>query len=495
MGKRTVKNYPSPRLMETIGATNQKPSEAIGELVANCFDARVDDEALHITVDMRNGRIAVVDNGKGMTDDVLEKAVCIAEDMSRHLERGKGAKGHFGMGFKTSCSTLGGFYEIFTRPVENDLEYHVAFDITDYSRRPSGADAWDVSIEDKPADATGPLGDAKHGTAFVVSRLKDENITVSAVLEYLGEAFKGHLETGDEIVIIDDTGAHTAEPRQYDFIPGTLIEIDTSCGPNDIYHITGWVAIDRHTHNNGNYGFNIYRNKQLVETWDKSWFRAHLMTSRIIGEANMDFLDATFYKQGVQQSVAWEIVRAHMNEYLRGVVKASNAVSKEHNISKPTMLKKIVGELREAYEKDPLDPKAFDTAGEGQKKRSPAGGERPRVSDKVKTVVKERGLKLKDGREVKIICLEKESNAHTYAPFDYIFNDEVEDEEQPLELQVIIQTKHPLWEKRHNMDIVKVLATSDAIYRMLVEKLEYDASEATRVRNEWVWIRTSGEEA
>ena len=47
MGKRTVKNYPSPRLMETIGATNQKPSEAIGELVANCFDARVDDERLH----------------------------------------------------------------------------------------------------------------------------------------------------------------------------------------------------------------------------------------------------------------------------------------------------------------------------------------------------------------------------------------------------------------------------------------------------------------
>ena len=50
MGKRVVKNYPSPRLMETIGATNQTPQEAIGELVANCFDARYKDEKLMFNV-------------------------------------------------------------------------------------------------------------------------------------------------------------------------------------------------------------------------------------------------------------------------------------------------------------------------------------------------------------------------------------------------------------------------------------------------------------
>ena len=70
MSKRVVKNYPSPRLMETIGATNQKPAEAIGELVANCFDARYNDEKLNITIDMRNGNIVVMDNGKGMTAEI-----------------------------------------------------------------------------------------------------------------------------------------------------------------------------------------------------------------------------------------------------------------------------------------------------------------------------------------------------------------------------------------------------------------------------------------
>ena len=75
MSRRIVKNYPSPRLMETIGATNQKPAEAIGELVANCFDARVDDNKINIIVDMRKNEIAVIDNGKGMTSQILEKVV------------------------------------------------------------------------------------------------------------------------------------------------------------------------------------------------------------------------------------------------------------------------------------------------------------------------------------------------------------------------------------------------------------------------------------
>lgn len=492
MGRRTVKNYPSPRLMETIGATNLNPSEAIGELVANSFDARPDDSKLHIVVDLRDGMIKVIDDGKGMTDDVLEKAVCIAEDMSRYLERGKGAKGHFGMGFKTSCSTLGGFYEIFTRPLENNYEYHVAFDIREYARRSSGTDAWDVVIEDRIADETGPLGKMDHGTAFVISRLKDDNITVSAVLDYLGEAFKGHLEAGDEIAIVDVNGMHYAEPRTYNFFEGTLIEIDTSCGPEDAYHITGWVGIDQQTHNNGNYGFNIYRNKQLVQTWDKTWFRAHLMTSRIIGEVNMDFLDATFYKQGLQQSEVWEIVRAHMTEYLRGVVKASRSISREHNHEKPAVLKKIVTELRETYDEDPLDSGTYSDLKGDQKRKREESKEKPRVTDKVKTVVSERNLILKDGRTVSIDYVE-ESGSGLDTPFDYIFEGD-DEEDSPLELQVFVLTDHPLWQKRHDSELRKILATSDAIYRVLVEKLDCDASEALKVRNEWVRKRTSGEE-
>lgn len=491
MGKRIVKNYPSPRLMETIGATNQKPPEAIGELVANSFDARNKKEKLDIVIDMQNDKITVIDNGKGMNSAVLEKAVCIAEDMSRHIERGEGAKGHFGMGFKTSCATLGHYYEIFTRPAEENVEYHTAFDISDYGKRPSGADAWDVVIDDNKPSKNSPLKDLPHGTAFVISRLKDKNITISAVLAYMGEAFKAHLEEGDVIRIIDTAGQESqAIPFTYDFIKGTRIEIDETFGPNDKYHITGWMAIDSQTHNNGCYGFNIYRKKQLVEKYDKTWFAAHLMTSRIIGEVNMDFLDATFYKQGVQQSEDWAFVATHMREYLKGIVSASRDISRQGNINNPSKVKKIVKELHEDYG---IEDTEDDVEGTNDNSRRNTSDDKPipvSINDKIKNIVSETVLKLEDDDDITITYVEKEECGAVQAPFDYIFSSNEDTEES--ELQVVLFKNHPLWHKKTDDDVKRILATSDAIYRVLVEKIGYDTSTALKIRNEWVNERVEG---
>lgn len=484
MGKKIVKNYPSPRLMETIGATNQKPAEAIGELVANSFDARLGEDKLEIIVDMRDDMVAVIDNGRGMTFDVLEKAVCIAEDMSKYIERGEGAKGHFGMGFKTSCSTLGKYYEIYTRPDKKSIEYHVGFDISEYSRRPSGADAWDIVIEDMKPFPESPLKELKHGSAFVISRLKDKNITVSAVLSYLGEAFKGHLESGDKIIVVDSSGPHEAIPKKYKFIQGTKVDINETFGPKNKYVITGWMALDSQTHNDGLYGFNIYRHGQLVEKWDKSWFRAHLMTSRIIGEVNMDFLDATFYKQGVQQSEDWEIVKIHIKEYLKPLVTASNNISKKGNINNPTERKKIISNLCTEYDlPQPKEVAQPETEGPNGPKGN--GGSR-KVKESIKAIVKEQSLILEDEEEIVITYLEKDNQSSVNVPFDYIFSDE----EDGFELQVVMFNSHPLWKKKVDKQVIKILATSDAIYRMLVEKLGRDTSEALKIRNEWISQRT-----
>ena len=416
MGRRIVKNYPSPRLMETIGATNQSPQEAIGELVANCFNARFKDEKLEISIDMRGNRIVVMDNGKGMTSESLEKAVCIAEDMSKYLERGEGTKGHFGMGFKTSCSTLGDFYEIYTRPYGENVEYHIAFDIKEYSTRPSGSDAWNIAIEDGKPSVSSPLKKLSHGTAFVINKLKIKDFPVSAVLEYMGNAFKGHIESGDVITIIDETDSYQAKPKTYNFLKGTKVKIDEKFGPEDKYHITGWVAIDSQTHNDGFYGFNIYRRGQLVVTHDKSWFRAHLMTSRIIGEVNMDFLDATFYKQGVLQSEDWQYVKAYMTMYLKGVVAASYDLSRKGNINKLSERKKIISQLSNDYDvEDSADESVL-----GGSDTSTIDDSKPSVSinDTVKNIVNEKSLILEDGTEINIVFIEKEDEGHDVGPYD-----------------------------------------------------------------------------
>ena len=66
------------------------------------------------------------------------------------------------------------------------------------------------------------------------------------------------------------------------------------------------------------------------------------MTSRIIGEVNMDFLDATFYKQGIQQSEDWDYVAIHMKEFLKGVVAASYDLSRRGNINKLSKRNEII---------------------------------------------------------------------------------------------------------------------------------------------------------
>ena len=483
MGKRIVKNYPSPRLMETIGATNQSPQEAIGELVANCFDARCKEEKLNISIDLRNDCIIVIDNGVGMTSAVLEKAVCIAEDMSLHIERGDEAKGHFGMGFKTSCSTLGYYYEIYTRPVGENVEYHTAFDIKEYSTRPSGSNAWDVIIEDRKPSLTSPLKNAPYGTAFVIKELKIKGLPPSAVIEYIGEAFKGHIENGDTITVIDENGKYPAIPKSYHFLPGTKVIIDEKFGPNNKYHITGWVAIDSQTHNDGFYGFNIYRKGQLVDTHNKEWFRAHLMTSRIIGEVNMDFLDATFYKQGVQKSEDWEFVKTHMKEYLKGVVTASYDLSRKGNINKRKERKSIISQLDKDYivEKDNYETSVFVTESIGTEETKPITS----INNTVKNIVTEKSLVI-DKDEILITFVEKEEDGHDVGPYDYIF-DMIQ---VPQELQVIVYKHHPLWRKKIDGEVQKIIATSDAIYRCLVEQLDFDCRKALTIRNEWVTQRT-----
>ena len=223
----------------------------------------------------------------------------------------------------------------------------------------------------------------------------------------------------------------------------------------------------------------------IGKKWDKSWFRAHLMTSRIIGEVNLDFLDATFYKQGLQQDETWTIINVHMKEYLKDIVKASNNVSKQGNINKPVVLKKIVDDLRDDYGEDPI---VYTNQGQELTELPKlTSNEQKSVQSTIKNIVKEKSLILKNEGEILISYLEKSGSDKNLGAFDYIFDDD----EDVARLQVILFRDHPLFEKKPDWELMKIVATSDAIYRLLVETLSYDAYEARAIRNEWLWKRTS----
>ncbi|MDF1542863.1 MAG: ATP-binding protein, partial [Anaerosomatales bacterium] len=227
---RVVNNTPSPMLLQKIGATNLTLADAIAEIVANSFDASVEGQAsdIEVTVVPEADEISVVDSGTGMSEDVLAEAVRLGVDMSKVIDRKSGTKGHFGLGMKTACASIGKWWAVYTRPLGEDLEYRVEFDLEDWERRPNSPDAWTIVIDDVPKTAESPLGDRPYGTAVVVKKLRQRNPMPGPVTKKLGEAFKAHLEQGDRISV----NGEPAEPKRYRFVPGSKVPVDLRCGVN-----------------------------------------------------------------------------------------------------------------------------------------------------------------------------------------------------------------------------------------------------------------------
>jgi hypothetical protein len=198
----------------------------------------------------------------------------------------------------------------------------------------------------------------------------------------------------------------------------------------------------------------------------------------------MDFLDATFYKQGVQHSEDWEYVAIHMREFLKGVVTASYDLSRKGNINKPAERKAIISQLDKDYKIENEGEESFvgcaDNGSNEETKPSTS------INNTVKSIVTEKSLVLEDGSEIQITFVEKEEDGHDVGPYDYIFDIM----QEPQELQVLVYKNHPLWRKKIDGEVRKIIATSDAIYRALVVDLDVDSRKALKIRNEWVTQRT-----
>ncbi len=476
--KKAYLNPPSPKLLEKIGATNLTLADAIAEVVANSFDASIDEEKTVIEVTVDPEHILVVDNGIGMSEAVLVEAVKLGVDMSDVVTKKAGAKGKFGLGMKTACASIGRWWAVYTRPFGENKEYRVAFDLAEWEQRADLPDAWTIYIEELEPDVSGPLGDRPHGTAIAVQKLRTKNPMVGSVLTKLGESFKPHLKQGDVILVNGDP----AMPHVYKFVPGTEVPIDLRFGPSSQYKIEGWVAIDQQTHNDGQYGFNIYRHGQLVQTWYQGWFRAHLMTSRIIGEVKMDFIDPTFFKQGLQDSEVWRLAYAEMREFMKPITSACSNLSKKGNINVSATRNKIVGDMREVLALPPAEnvPGGGATSGSEDPEEPNGSGCTTNTGPHIKLQVEAEQVVLETGTRISVSWLEA-SLGSDGPPFDYI-----DDSEDPVGLQTIVNTDHPLYDRSKDPDQLRRLAVADSILRYLVDRCSVESRRAVEVRNAWL---------
>ena len=473
MVTKKVSIIPDIRLLVDIGSANYTVPEAISELIANSMDARYEDTPLEIHVDISTEAVSIVDNGRGMTEEVLGEALRLSAQMDQVTGNTEIRKGMYGLGMKAACSSLGHLWTIVTRPNGDPNQHSVVIDLRDWVAN-TNRQAWEIEISVAPYDPKGPLGARDHGTAIVVSKLREAFTMPTAVSEKLGMAYKPHLESGDIILVNEDP----VLPKMYELLEGRRWDINIEVGD---FRVTGWYGLDSKTHNDGKYGLNIYRLGQLVEAWNKDFLRAHLMSSRVVGEIDLPFISANFHKLGFYKgSAEWKLVKSAMIELLKPAVKASGDMAKNKNddLRQAKAIKGLDitlgianGESATLQASGTVDKKLTQSNSEVSSPNKPKG---PVVSGGLE------GLNL-EGEAFTLSYIFQELSDETI-PWDFIYDRKSND------LQAVINTRSRVYENVEDERFIGSLALAEAVVGFLIRERSYEYERAREIRDRWLFL-------
>ncbi len=468
---------PDIRLLVDIGQANYQVPEAVSELIANSMDARFDDERLDIEVSIKPESVSILDNGKGMTRDILGEALRLAADMDQITGNTQSRKGRYGLGMKAACSSLGSHWRIVTRPPGDKNEYSIELDLTDWLKK-KDRQGWEVEVTTSVYDAKKSLlGKRDHGTAIFLTKLRDMETFHTAVIEKLSMAYRPHLLDGDQISV----NGNQVLAKSYDLIDDRKWDIKLEVNG---HKINGWYGFDTRTHNDGNYGINIYRNGQLVEAWNKDFLRQHLMSSRVVGEIELPFIPANFHKLGFNKSAEeWRIVKKAMTGELKQAVKASGEMAK--NKQDPMRQAKAIKGLDIALGLASSLTGEFANSSKPEDK-SAKGGSANSGSEQSVREVKD----IVDNQNLNQIVLEGLPYALHYQfdilddptiPWDFLYDSKTRD------LVAVINTDSRLFQTSTDQEFIAILALSESVVGFLIRDMGYSYPRAREMRDNWLF--------
>jgi hypothetical protein len=467
---------PDPSLLEDIGAGSFTVAEAIAELVANCFDARVDDKPVTVDVRIDDSEIWVIDDGKGMTEDEFPSRMRLAFKDQERMNSGKAVKGMYGLGLKTACASLGRSWGVYTRAQGETKTHNFELDLEEWSKRSGAANpSWEHEITSAKSFDSSPIDSQESGTAVYIRKLRSKVTIFSAVQDKLSKAYKPHLAAGDTITV----NGVALSPDEIDIRAESRVEIEASIGPNGEYPIHGWLGVGD-TSNDQNFGVNIYRQGQLVEAWNKDWFRAHLMTSRVRGDVHLDFVPSNFHKKGLdKQSIEWQIASEYMKEAIAPIKVLSQNLSK--NKSDPT---------RDERAFKGFDQNLSTVSGVERAAGIGSGGSSTGQKGGSVTVDQNSGsntpaAEIRDGKLIvgkeEISIIRKVQEMPTVEKhWDFAY------EANKGELLVVLNSRSPIFAKVDDLEFLGVLAQADVVTAFLVEKRGWKSRDARRVRDLWL---------
>lgn len=479
---------PDISLTYKLGEGNYDAPQAISELAANSFDARVGEENVEIKIQLSGSSIEIQDNGKGMSLEVLGQALTLGA--TTNVAKSKARKGLFGLGLKVACASIGMRYTVITKDLETGASFSVEVDLESLKAKQNGD--WNLTPYQLSEEEANKFFAAKpSGTIIQIGKLKhavrDFVNSPGALHKKLLDTYGAHLKSGDVISI----NGNQIEPRDPSLLTKYTVEIDTTIdvvSTGQQIRVTGWGGLSPETHNKGDYGFHLFRNQQLIVAHSKKWFRAHLMTSRVMGEVEIVGVPTNFSKDGFDEtSEEWVLLTEKMTEIIRPLAKQSGNMAKLKTADPPKRIA-IDREFRRLVDELPEDLKIANPEELGdssvnkdgiQKEVDTGNPDSDKSEDEQKLEISEFKI-IVDGKTVSLAFLVEAMGDEDNLIWDYLFD------EESSQLQTVVNEDSPVFQSTKDPALLAALATADSLMMFLVREWGHDLSRAMEVRNMWI---------
>ena len=113
---------PSISMIESIRSFGYNLNTAIADIIDNSISANASKINVHLEWNNGDPYVAILDNGHGMTDQMLAKNVVLGSTNPTDI-RDKNDLGRFGLGLKTASFSMSRELHIFSKTIEDQLSY------------------------------------------------------------------------------------------------------------------------------------------------------------------------------------------------------------------------------------------------------------------------------------------------------------------------------------------------------------------------------------
>ena len=177
------------KLINSLRYLTYTNETAIADIIDNSFDADAD----NVNVFINDEHIVIVDDGYGMSQDIMKEAIKLGSDTSKE----QSCLGKFGMGLVTASISMGRKLEVFSKTIDDEPS-KVVLDL-DYIEETNNWVGISEPADDKEAKILNSLG---HGTIVKISQLDSIKAgIIPSLAKHLRLVFRNFLMAGREITV------------------------------------------------------------------------------------------------------------------------------------------------------------------------------------------------------------------------------------------------------------------------------------------------------